>query len=124
VKDPTFTMDVWQSRLILGSEHRLREFRPVHSYFEFDFLGGGGGGVRVRHAHLDLGEPDEGGSFRIGQYWFTFGDDDAWPNVTDFDGPTLAVEALCGTHTTPMFDEPQGAFGSAGRLQFVTEYAF
>ena len=79
--DSHFTMDMYQSRIILASAFQTKLFGEIFSYIETDFYGNNGGGLRLRHAYIRFK------NFRIGQTWSAFTDEESWPNVTDFDGP-------------------------------------
>lgn len=83
--DPQFFMDVFQTRLIFASAFQTKKLGEVMSYIETDFFGNGGGGMRLRHAYLRFMD------FRIGQTWSGFTDEEAWPNITDFDGPSTGA---------------------------------
>jgi hypothetical protein len=79
--DSQFTMDMFQTRIILASAFQTKLFGEIFSYIETDFYGNDGGGLRMRHAYIRFK------NFRIGQTWSCFSDEESWPNVTDFDGP-------------------------------------
>lgn len=85
-KRPTFTMDVYQTRVKIGSTLQTERFKEINTYIESDFYGNNGGGLRLRHAYADFN-----GRLAIGQYWSTASDDDVWANITDFDGPPTGV---------------------------------
>lgn len=80
--DPHFTMDMYQTRIKLGSTFQTKRLGEIISYIETDFYGNGGGGLRLRHAYIRFN------NFKIGQAWSGFSDEEAWPNITDFDGPS------------------------------------
>ncbi|MBI9062896.1 MAG: hypothetical protein JEZ14_13005 [Marinilabiliaceae bacterium] len=80
-----FSMGIRQSRLKLGATYNSESVGPVNCFFEGDFFGQGTFNFRVRHFHLDIK------SFRIGQSWSLFTDEDVWPDVIDFDGPPTGV---------------------------------
>lgn len=84
-KDPQFFMDVFQTRLIFASAFQTQKLGEITSYIETDFYGNGGGGMRLRHAYLRFLD------FRIGQTWSGFTDEEAWANITDFDGPATGA---------------------------------
>lgn len=83
--DTQYNADLYQSRVALGSEIQTEKLGPIVGYIEGDFYGNGGGGFRLRHAYITMK------NFRIGQSWSAFTDVDAWPNITDFDGPATGV---------------------------------
>lgn len=83
--DPQFFMDAFQSRLIFSSTFQSEKLGEIHSYIETDFYGNGGGGMRLRHAYIKFDR------FRFGQTWSIFTDEDAWANITDFDGPATGA---------------------------------
>lgn len=82
--DPQFHMDLYQTRLIFASTFQSKKLGEILSYIETDFFGGGGD-LRLRHAYIRFG------NFRIGQTWSGFTDEEAWPNITDFDGPSTGA---------------------------------
>lgn len=82
--DPHFHMDLYQTRLIFASRFQTKKLGEVLSYIETDFFGGGGD-LRLRHAYVRFL------NFRIGQTWSVFTDEEAWPNITDFDGPSTGA---------------------------------
>ena len=86
VRDPIFTMDMYQSRLKLGSTLKITDKFDIDAHVEADFFGNGGGGFRLRHAYVNFGD-----RFIVGQWWTTATDIDSWPQVTDFDGPSTGV---------------------------------
>ena len=55
----------------------------------------------MRHAFLSIGDPEAGTSVLAGHTWTTFADADAWPNVTDFDGPPTGVWTMSSLTTSP-----------------------
>lgn len=83
--DPHFTMDMYQTRLKFGSSFQTQKLGNIISYIETDFYGNNGGGMRLRHAYIRFL------NFRIGQTWSGFTDEEAWPNITDFDGPATGA---------------------------------
>lgn len=84
--DPQYHADMNQTRLIFASTFQTKFLGEIFSYIETDFYGGdGGGGLRLRHAYLRFK------NFRIGQNWSGFTDEEAWPNITDFDGPSTGA---------------------------------
>ena len=80
--DSQFSMDMFQTRLIFASAFQTKRFGEIFSYIETDFYGNNGGGLRLRHAYIRFK------NWRIGQTWSCFTDEESWPNVTDFDGPS------------------------------------
>lgn len=83
--DPHFTMDMYQTRIIMGSTFQTDKLGEIVSYIETDFYGSGGGNLRLRHAYIRFL------NFRVGQTWSGFTDEEAWPNITDFDGPATGA---------------------------------
>ena len=83
--DPHFTMDMYQTRIVFGSTFQTGKLGEVVSYIETDFYGSGGGNLRLRHAYIRFL------NFRVGQTWSGFTDEEAWPNITDFDGPATGA---------------------------------
>lgn len=80
-----FSLGVRQSRIKLETLYNSSSIGPVSCYFEGDFFGQGTFNFRLRHFYLDLK------SFRLGQSWSVFTDEDAWPDVIDFDGPPTGI---------------------------------
>jgi hypothetical protein len=84
--DPQYHADMNQTRLIFATRFQTKSLGEIKSYIETDFYGGdGGGGLRLRHAYLRVK------NLRIGQTWSGFTDEEAWPNITDFDGPSTGA---------------------------------
>ncbi len=83
--DPHFTMDMYQTRLMFGSSYQSKKLGEIISFIETDFYGNGGGNLRIRHAYIRFL------NFRVGQTWSGFTDEEAWPNITDFDGPATGA---------------------------------
>lgn len=83
--DPQYHADLNQTRIIFASAFQTKSLGEIMSYIETDFYGNGGGGLRMRHAYVRFL------NFRIGQAWSGFTDEEAWPNITDFDGPSTGV---------------------------------
>jgi hypothetical protein len=84
--DPQYHADMNQTRLIFASTLQTKFVGEIFSYIETDFYGGAdGGGLRMRHAYLRVK------NFRVGQSWSGFTDEEAWPNITDFDGPSTGA---------------------------------
>ncbi len=83
--DPQFHADLYQTRLMFVSKFQTKNMGEIFSYIETDFYGGGGGGLRLRHAYVSFA------NWRIGQAWSGFTDVEAWPNITDFDGPATGA---------------------------------
>ncbi|MFY0625024.1 MAG: hypothetical protein JXR07_01935 [Reichenbachiella sp.] len=84
-KDPQYHADLNQTRLKFASTFQTKKLGEIMSYIETDFYGNGGGGLRLRHAYVRFL------NFRIGQTWSGFTDEEAWPNITDFDGPATGA---------------------------------
>lgn len=84
--DPQYHADMNQTRLIFATRFQTKFLGEIMSYIETDFYGGdGGGNLRLRHAYVRFL------NFRIGQSWSGFTDEEAWPNITDFDGPSTGA---------------------------------
>lgn len=83
--DPHFTMDMYQTRIMMGSAFQTKKLGEIISFIETDFYGSGGGNLRLRHAYIRFL------NFRVGQTWSGFTDEEAWPNITDFDGPATGA---------------------------------
>jgi hypothetical protein len=84
--DPQYHADLNQTRLIFATAFQTKSLGEIMSYIETDFFGGdGGGNLRLRHAYVRFK------NFRIGQTWSGFTDEEAWPNITDFDGPSTGA---------------------------------
>ncbi len=83
--DPQYHADMNQTRLIFATTFQTEFIGEIKSYIETDFYGDGGGGLRLRHAYVRFK------NFRIGQTWSGFTDEEAWPNITDFDGPATGA---------------------------------
>lgn len=90
-RDPQFSMDMYQSRIQLDSRYIPSDFPELRAYVEMDFFGGGGGSLRLRHLFLDIGNDGPGASALVGQNWSVFSNPEAWPNMTDFDGPPTGL---------------------------------
>ena len=86
IDDPQYHADMNQTRLIFATTFQTEFIGEIKSYIETDFYGGSsGGGLRLRHAYVRFK------NFRIGQTWSVFTDEEAWPNITDFDGPATGA---------------------------------
>jgi len=86
IDDPQYHADMNQTRIIFATRFQTKTLGEIKSYIETDFYGGdGGGGLRLRHAYVRFL------NFRIGQSWSGFTDEEAWPNITDFDGPSTGA---------------------------------
>ena len=84
--DPQYHADLNQTRIIFATAFQTKSLGEIMSYIETDFFGGdGGGNLRLRHAYVRFK------NFRIGQTWSGFTDEEAWPNITDFDGPSTGA---------------------------------
>ena len=84
--DPQYHADLNQTRLIFATAFQTRTIGEIFSYIETDFYGGeGGGNLRLRQAYVRFL------NFKIGQTWSGFTDEEAWPNITDFDGPSTGA---------------------------------
>ncbi len=85
LKEPTTNFVIFQTRLRFKSEHQTK-IGTVKVYVEGDFINSADA-FRIRHALISLKKWD------FGQTWSNFSDEDAWPNVTDYDGPPTAIWA-------------------------------
>lgn len=83
--DPQMYADLFQTRIIFASNFQTEYLGEIKSYIETDFYGDGGGDLRLRHAYIRFK------NWRIGQTWSGFTDEEAWPNITDFDGPATGA---------------------------------
>lgn len=82
---PRFSLGIRQSRIKMDASYHSDKLGPVTCFFEGDFFGQGTFNFRVRHFYVDIK------SFRVGQSWSLFTDEDAWADVIDFDGPPTGV---------------------------------
>ncbi len=82
-----FSLDVGQSRFSTSITYHSQKLGDVKSYFEGDFFGDGLLDFRLRFFYIDLK------NFTFGQTWSVFCDDDAWPDIVDFDGPPTGLWA-------------------------------
>jgi len=82
---PRFSLGIRQSRIKLDAAYISSKLGPVSCFFEGDFFGQGTFNFRVRHFYIDIK------SLRLGQSWSLFTDEDAWPDVIDFDGPPTGI---------------------------------
>jgi len=85
LKEPTTNFVIFQTRLRFKSEHQTK-IGTVKVYVEGDFVNSADA-FRIRHALISINKWD------FGQTWSNFSDEDAWPNVTDYDGPPTAIWA-------------------------------
>ena len=85
LREPSVSFVVFQTRLRFKSEHQTK-LGAVKVYFEADFINSANA-FRIRHALISFKKWD------FGQTWSNFSDEDAWPNVTDYDGPPTGVWA-------------------------------
>lgn len=86
-KEPLLVFDALQTRLNFRSEHNT-SIGKIKTYIEGDFINNGADGAfKIRHAVISFKR------FDIGQTWTTFADEDAWPMITDFDGPPTGIWA-------------------------------
>ncbi len=84
--DPQYHADLNQTRIIFATRFQTKFIGEIFSYIETDFYGGQtGGNLRLRQAYVRFL------NFRIGQTWSGFTDEEAWPNITDFDGPSTGA---------------------------------
>ncbi|WP_343331078.1 DcaP family trimeric outer membrane transporter [Draconibacterium aestuarii] len=84
-KDPVFTMDLYQTRLFFDSNVLTTKYGNIQAYVEVDFYGNNGGELRMRHAYVKMG------NWTLGQAWSAVCNLEAWPNITDFDGPATGA---------------------------------
>ena len=85
LKEPSTSFVVFQTRLRFKSEHQTK-IGAVKIYVEGDFINSADA-FRIRHALISLNKWD------FGQTWSNFSDEDAWPNMTDYDGPPTGIWA-------------------------------
>ncbi len=85
LKEPSVSFVIFQTRLRFKSEHQTK-LGAVKVYFEADFINSANA-FRIRHALISFRKWD------FGQTWSNFADEDAWPNVTDYDGPPTGIWA-------------------------------
>lgn len=83
LKEPSVNFVIFQTRLRFKSEHQTK-IGAVKVYVEADFINSANA-FRIRHALISLNKWD------FGQTWSNFSDEDAWPNMTDYDGPPTGV---------------------------------
>ena len=84
-KEPYTNFNAFQTRLRFNSTHQT-EIGEIKLYVEGDYVSGSGA-FRLRHALISVGKWD------VGQIWSNFADEDAWPNMTDYDGPPTGIWA-------------------------------
>lgn len=114
--DPQYHADMNQTRLVFASTFQTKFVGEIFSYIETDFYGGDGGGqLRLRHAYLRFKD------FRIGQSWSGFTDEEAWPNITDFDGPATGAWVR-STQVTYFFRPSKSTDISVGAEVPVVDY--
>ena len=82
-KEPYTNFNAFQTRLRFNSVHQTK-IGDIKLYVEGDYVSGTGA-FRLRHALISVGKWD------VGQTWSNFADEDAWPNMTDYDGPPTGV---------------------------------
>ena len=85
LREPSVSFVIFQTRLRFKSEHQTK-LGAIKVYFEGDFINSANA-FRIRHALISFRKWD------FGQTWSNFADEDAWPNVTDYDGPPTAIWA-------------------------------
>ena len=83
LKEPSTNFVIFQTRLRFKSEHQT-DIGLIKLYFEGDFINSANA-FRIRHALISISKWD------FGQTWSNFADEDAWPNMTDYDGPPTGV---------------------------------
>jgi len=84
-KEPYLNFNAFQTRIRMKSRHQTK-IGLIKTYIEGDFVSGTGA-LRLRHALISINKWD------FGQTWSNFADEDAWPNMTDYDGPPTGVWA-------------------------------
>ena len=82
-KEPYVNFNSFQTRLRMNSVHQSK-IGEIKLYVEGDYVSGTGA-FRLRHALISVNKWD------IGQTWSNFADEEAWPNMTDYDGPPTGV---------------------------------
>ncbi len=82
---PRYSLGAKQSRLNMNIAYDSEKLGRITSYFEGDFFGTGNLNFRMRFFYVDIQ------NFRIGQTWSLFVDENAWPDVIDFDGPPTGI---------------------------------
>ncbi|MCK5856480.1 MAG: hypothetical protein KAG64_03260 [Bacteroidales bacterium] len=85
LKEPSTSFVIFQTRLRFKSEHQTK-IGTVKVYVEADFINSANA-FRIRHALISVKKWD------FGQTWSNFSDEDAWPNMTDYDGPPTGIWA-------------------------------
>jgi len=85
LKEPSTTFVPFQTRMRFTSIHQSK-IGEIKIYFEGDFVNSANA-FRLRHALISINKWD------FGQTWSNFADEDAWPNITDYDGPPTGVWA-------------------------------
>lgn len=80
---PNFWMDMHQSQLILFGSKQVKG-HTAKAMFEGDFWAGNNI-MRLRKAYIEYW------FIKFGQDWSIFGDQDIWPNVFDWDGPSSGI---------------------------------
>ncbi len=83
LKEPSTNFVIFQTRLRFKSEHQSK-IGVIKVYFEGDFINSANA-FRIRHALISINKWD------FGQTWSNLADEDAWPNMTDYDGPPTGV---------------------------------
>jgi len=83
LREPAVNFVVFQTRMRFKSEHQTK-IGAIKVYFEADFINSANA-FRIRHALISLKKWD------FGQTWSNFADEDAWPNMTDYDGPPTGI---------------------------------
>ncbi len=83
--DNRFHMDMAQSRVSANINYRSDKLGDITSYFEGDFYGGDFLGFRMRIFIINIK------NITVGRTWSVFCDEDAWPDVVDFDGPPTGL---------------------------------
>lgn len=85
LKEPSTNFVVFQTRLRFNLDQETK-LGTLKVKFEGDFINSANA-FRIRHALISLNRWD------LGQTWSNFSDEDAWPNMTDYDGPPTGVWA-------------------------------
>ncbi len=80
----SFKIDMYQTQMKFESDFIFDSGREVKAVVEWDFWGGNGH-MRLRKAYI------ESDHWQIGQNWNTFGDENLWPNIMEWEGPPSGV---------------------------------
>lgn len=116
---PRYSLGAKQSRLNMNIAYDSQKLGRITSYFEGDFFGTGNLNFRMRFFYLDIQ------NFRIGQAWSLFCDENAWPDVIDFDGPPTGiwVRSAQVRYTKQLSDKSKIAFAIESPQAEITPIA-